>query len=180
MMVFQLDENNFYIGFIELTEENKNNLNYTKVSIIDGYCRPRFNHETQEWIEGATEEEIKIWEEANKVESPVDGMEVLESKVKELEENQVGQDSIIDDLIFEIIPILEEQINMIQTNPLDLSNRFGNKIIKGDNAMAGYLARKIIEGRDYELVFKVYSYKQYQDEVDTILELEGRRDLIKR
>lgn len=45
--------------------------------------------------------------------------------------------------------------------------------------MAGYLARKIMEGRTtYEFVFSVQVYKQYQDEVDAILIVEGRGDLI--
>ena len=56
-----------------------------------------------------------------------------------------------------------------------------NRLIKqGGAGMAAYLAKKIIEGRDYRTVFRTNAYKQYQDEVDTILELEGRGDLIKR
>ena len=46
--------------------------------------------------------------------------------------------------------------------------------------MAAYLAQKIIEGRDYATVFKTRLYKAYQDDVDTILSLEGYAHLIVR
>lgn len=46
--------------------------------------------------------------------------------------------------------------------------------------MAAYLAQKIIEGRDYATVFKTRLYKSYQDDVDTILTLEGNAQLIIR
>lgn len=103
-----------------------------------------------------------------------------QSPIEELQESQMGQDMIIDDLIFEVIPTLEVQINMNNTEPVQLASVFSNKLLKiqGGNGMAAYLAKKIMDGRDYEVVFRTYSYKQYQDEVDTILELEGRGDLI--
>lgn len=46
--------------------------------------------------------------------------------------------------------------------------------------MSAYLALKIIEGRDYATVFKTRLYKAYQDDVDTILTLEGHAHLIVR
>ena len=127
----------------------------------------------------ATSEEV-YQEHLTPPKLPGDKMEVLEGKVMALEESQVGQDFIIDDLIFEVIPMLEQQINVNNTQPVQLASVISNKLIKGESAMAAYLAKKIMDGRDYQAVFRTYSYKMYQDEVDTILELEGRGDLIKR
>ena len=110
-------------------------------------------------------------------------IEVLEQKVLDIEQSQLVQDMLIDDIVFEVIPTLESQINVNNIKPNEigeilLNNK--NKKENGVNAMAAYLAQKIIEGRDYATVFKTKTYRQYQDEVDTILELEGRGDLIKR
>lgn len=44
--------------------------------------------------------------------------------------------------------------------------------------MAAYFAQSIINGRDYESIFKVSVYKRYQDDTDAILELEGYGHLI--
>ena len=47
--------------------------------------------------------------------------------------------------------------------------------------MAIYMAEKILLGQQsYEKVFSFSLYLRYQDEVDMILTLEGREDLIKR
>ena len=91
MTVYELDANNFYIGFSELTEENKDILIYTTKPMIVGYYKPRFNHSIQNWEEGAiTEEieEIKRQEEANRPPVEPNEMEVLEKKVAELEEEK--------------------------------------------------------------------------------------------
>lgn len=85
MTVYELDQNNFYIGFAELTEENKDTLNYTAVQMTRGYVRSKFDKELQEWVEGATEEEIKEWEEANKpLPQEPSEMEILSSEVEKL------------------------------------------------------------------------------------------------
>lgn len=44
--------------------------------------------------------------------------------------------------------------------------------------MAAYFAQSIMDGRDYNSIFKVSVYKRYQDATDAILELEGYGDLI--
>ena len=44
--------------------------------------------------------------------------------------------------------------------------------------MAAYFAQAIIDGRDYNSIFKVSVYKRYQDATDAILELEGYGELI--
>lgn len=44
-----------------------------------------------------------------------------------------------------------------------------------------YMAEKILKGQqDYTKIFSFYLYRQYQDDVDSILIAEGREDLIKR
>ena len=139
-----------------------------------GMNKPQWNFDTKEWVDIEPLPPIKP-------KPPVPNeMEVLKVKVMALEESQTGQDCIIDDLIFEVIPMLEQQINVNNTQPIQLASVISNKLIKGESAMAAYLAKKIMDGRDYQAVFKTYSYKMYQDEVDTILELEGKGDLIKR
>ena len=89
MQVYELDQDNFYVGFAELKEENKDTLNYTTVPMMIGYYKPRFNHDIQDWYEGATQEEIeeiKRQEEADK--PPIlqpNEMEVLKEEVIALE-----------------------------------------------------------------------------------------------
>ena len=144
-----------------------------------------YNEETDTYvgfkITKTAEQVYQEWLEQKDLPPKPSEMEIIKQKVFLLEESQQVQDLLIDDIVFEVIPTLESQIGS-QSSTTVLNNKLSslNKI-KGDGqGMAGYLARKIIEGRDYATVFKTNSYKQYQDEVDTILELEGRGDLIKR
>jgi len=44
--------------------------------------------------------------------------------------------------------------------------------------MAPHFAQSIIDGRDYNSIFKISVYKRYQDATDVILELEGYGNLI--
>jgi len=45
--------------------------------------------------------------------------------------------------------------------------------------MAGYLAEKIMDGvQTYAKIFSISYYKKYQEDVDAILILEGKDDLI--
>ena len=86
MTVYELDVNNFYIGFSELTEENKDTLIYTTKPMIVGYYKPRFNHSIQDWEEGATLEEIeeiKRQEEANRPLVEPNEMEVRLGQIEE-------------------------------------------------------------------------------------------------
>ena len=106
-------------------------------------------------------------------------MEVLKARLNEVENVNAGLlleiEMLIDDLVFEVIPSIEQQVQQgVEGVTLN------NMISRGSEGMVGCLARKIIEGRDYRTVFKTNAYKQYQDEVDTILELEGHAHLIKR
>lgn len=102
-------------------------------------------------------------------------LETLKLQQASFDESQTVQDMLIDDLVFEVIPSIEQQVQQgVEGVTLN------NMISRGSEGMVGCLARKIIEGRDYRTVFKTNVYKQYQDEVDTILELEGHAHLIKR
>ena len=139
----------------------------------------------QEWLEQKDlppqPDKIEILDK--RVAKLINGQMKMEKRQQEIEESQLVQDMLIDDIVFEVIPTLEQQINVNNIKPNEigeilLNNK--NKKENGVNAMAAYLAQKIIEGRDYATVFKTKTYRQYQDEVDTILELEGRGDLIKR
>lgn len=61
--------------------------NMTTVPLLVGYVKPTFTG--REWIEGATDEEIKEWQETNKPKpQEPNKMEVLEKKVAELEEEK--------------------------------------------------------------------------------------------
>lgn len=179
--VWLIDEDNFFTGESIFVEEVKENM--TTVPYLVGYVKGKLVD--GQWIEGATEEEIeeiKRQEEENTVPpQPTleDKISICLDEIEKLNDSQMEQDFIIDDLIFEVIPMLEDQISINSSQPVQLVSTISNKL-KGDSAMAAYLAKKIMDGRDYEAVFKTYSYKQYQDEVDTILELEGKGDLIKR
>ena len=109
------DENNIFIktAFVEKLEENM-----TTIPFSTGYYKPKFNKETQEWFEGATEEEIeemKRQEEESRPPQEPSEIEILEEKVSALEESQVVQDFLIDDLVFEVIPTLEQQISVGNT-----------------------------------------------------------------
>lgn len=57
--VWLLDKNNFFTGdsiFVKEVEESM-----TTIPLLVGYIKPKWTG--NEWIEGATEEEIQIWEE---------------------------------------------------------------------------------------------------------------------
>ena len=186
IQVWKYDDNKV---FIESTFVEEVVVNMTTTPILIGYYKPTFNEETQEWREGATQEEIeeiKRQEEESRPPQEPNKIEILEGKMAALEESQLSQDTLIDDIIFEVIPSLETQIASSTTNPGEVATLLNKNIKKlktnkkGRDGMAAYLAKKIIEGRDYRTVFKTNAYKQYQDEVDTILELEGRGDLIDR
>lgn len=91
----------------------------------------------------------------------------------QLQETQLTQSLIIDDLVFEVIPTLETQIN-----PQLNAQEFFVKISSSVGGMATYLSQKIIDGKSYSEVFKVRVYNQYKQEVDRILNEKGYCHLI--
>lgn len=82
MMVYQLDKNNFYIGFVELTEENKDTLKYSMKQMTVGYVKPKFIND--EWIEGATEEEIREWVKKEQID--ICPVKTVEERLEEVEQ----------------------------------------------------------------------------------------------
>lgn len=62
IQVWKYDENKVFIEscMIEEIEENM-----TTVPLTIGYIKPKFNEEIQEWYEGATDEEVREWQEEN-------------------------------------------------------------------------------------------------------------------
>lgn len=69
MQVFIYDENGFYIEskFVDEISENM-----TTVPILIGRVKPKFDKELKEWVEGATQEEIKEWESKQPVLKPTE------------------------------------------------------------------------------------------------------------
>ena len=59
--VWIYDENKVFVEY-KFVEEVIENM--TTVPLLVGYVKPTFTG--REWIEGATDEEVKAWEEANK------------------------------------------------------------------------------------------------------------------
>lgn len=60
IQVWLLDENNFFIGESIFVEEVKEGM--TTVPYLVGYVKGKLVND--EWVEGATEEEIKIWQQS--------------------------------------------------------------------------------------------------------------------
>lgn len=63
--VWLYDDNKYYINTDDFQYVEEISKNMTTVPLLVGYIRPRFNEETQEWCEGATQEEIEQWNQAN-------------------------------------------------------------------------------------------------------------------
>lgn len=64
IQVWLIDENNFYTGKCDFVEEPKEN-EITKPYEV-GYVKAKWDFELQDWIEGATAEEIQEWKD-NKI-----------------------------------------------------------------------------------------------------------------
>lgn len=70
IQVFLYDKNNIFTES-KFVEEISNNM--TTVPILIGYIKPKFNTDLNEWIEGATPQEVKEWEESQpKFEQKID------------------------------------------------------------------------------------------------------------
>lgn len=89
MQVWLYDKNKVFTEsiFVDAVGENM-----TIEPLLVGYIKPTFNG--ADWIEGATEKEIKAWEEANKPKPPVieeDKTDILmaENEKLKLENKQI-------------------------------------------------------------------------------------------
>lgn len=90
----------------------------------------------------------------------------LEDRVSQLETKSKEQDIEIG--------LNQDAINFLLFQALGIEG----KQMKGANTMAAYLANQILKGKlSYELVVK--RYPEFKEDIDTILILEGRENLIK-
>lgn len=69
MQVFIYDENGFYLDSKFVSELGKN---MTTEPILVGRVKPKFDTKLNEWIEGATEEEITDWKNKQPVSEPTE------------------------------------------------------------------------------------------------------------
>lgn len=77
--------------------------NMTDIPLTVGYVKPKFND--TDWIEGATQEEIKAWEEANKPQpSEPSKTDILSAELEELKLKTDMQDQVLNEILLEIIP----------------------------------------------------------------------------
>ena len=88
IQVWTYDENKVFVESIFVDEVTQN---MTTIPFLVGYIKPTFNEELEEWFEGATEEEIKAWEEENKPKpQEPNEVEVLTARVDGLENINAG------------------------------------------------------------------------------------------
>lgn len=176
MQVWKYDENKIFTRSRIVDEVGQN---MTTVPLLSFFVKPTFNEQTQEWFEGATKEEIKQWEEENKPVPPEPTeLDILKQEVETLKESQQVQDFLIDDIVFEVIPMLDNNSQVQSDLILNALNAFISHK-KEYNGMSDYLAQKIIQGKDYTTVFKTRVYQFYQEDVNAKLEAQGMNALIK-
>ncbi len=98
-----VDENGYYTGKMELVEEVIENMASKPMMI--GYVRPRFID--GEWVEGATEKEIKEWEVANKIDicpepTTEEKLDKLIAEYNELKSRMINTEEVIMGIMMEI------------------------------------------------------------------------------
>lgn len=89
IQVWLIDNQGFYTNESKLVYEVGDNM--TTVPLLVGYIKPQLVDGV--WQEGATEEEIKAWQEANR---PPVAEETQEQKMARLEEHM----SLLQDVVF--------------------------------------------------------------------------------
>lgn len=98
IQVWLIDENNFYTGKCDFVEEPKEN-EITKPYEV-GYVKGKWDFELQDWIEGATAEEIQEWKD-NKID--ICPEKTTEEKVEDLINQVTVMDEIIASLTLEVL-----------------------------------------------------------------------------
>ena len=90
MQVWEIDEHGFYKYETKLLEKSYDAegkpvepilTGYTTIPLMNGYIKPKLVN--SKWVEGATPEEIKVWEEANQLIAEPDKIEVKLSQIEE-------------------------------------------------------------------------------------------------
>lgn len=109
MQVFIYDNEGLYIEskFVDEIEENM-----TTIPILVGHIKPKFDKELKEWVEGATQEEIKEWENKQSIqEQIIDPKDILiaELSISLAETQSQGAQAIAE--LTKAIAMLQTPIN---------------------------------------------------------------------
>ena len=99
IQVWILDKNGFYTGEVDFVEEPKEN-EITKPYEV-GYIKGKWDFEIQDWVEGATEEEIVEWEDSKQID--ICPEPTTEEKVTDLINQVTVMDEIIASLTLEVL-----------------------------------------------------------------------------
>ena len=88
MQIWVIDENGFYKNKSKIIAEEEYTNLMTTVPLTVGYVKPQLVN--NQWIEGATQEEIEAWKEANNKPNEPDEVETLTARVDGLENINAG------------------------------------------------------------------------------------------
>ena len=88
MQIWVIDENGFYKNESKIIAEEEYTNLMTTVPLTVGYVKPQLVN--NQWIEGATQEEIEAWKEANNKPNEPDEVETLTARVDGLENINAG------------------------------------------------------------------------------------------
>lgn len=94
MQVYRIDENKFFLEDVELLDGESIPSDCREDKPANGFIRPKRNESDTGWIEGATQEEINA---VNKGKQVVNEVDILREKI-------AAQDTVIEELMFTIIP----------------------------------------------------------------------------
>lgn len=103
IQVWLYDKNFYFTGLTDFVEEVKDGM--TTVPYLIGYIKGKFNLETQQWEEGATDEEIEAWKQANtspKVPTLEERIAILEAENASLKEYVKNVEETSKDGILEV------------------------------------------------------------------------------
>lgn len=98
MQVFIYDENGFYLDSKFVNELGKN---MTTEPILVGRIKPKYDTKLNEWVEGATEEEILEWKNKQPVSEPTE-LEVLRTKLDFATKQIEQQEELIVELAMKV------------------------------------------------------------------------------
>ena len=95
VQVFIYDEHGFYIESRFTSEVGEN---MTTIPMLVGHVKPKFDTKLNEWVEGATEEEILEWKNKQPISEPTE-IEILKQEKEVLAKSVYDLTSIVELLI---------------------------------------------------------------------------------
>lgn len=98
MQVWLLDVNKFWTGECDFVKEVLENHATKNVSV--GKVKPKWDRDLQDWIEGATEEEIQEWKDAQQIDNCPS--KTTEEKVEELDQKLTDLQAMYFELLLEV------------------------------------------------------------------------------